>query len=336
VINSFSSIGVIGGGAWGTALAQIYAQAGRNTLIWAREIEVVESINSAHENKPFLSGHLLSKSLKATDNLKKIAQQDILLLVSPAQFLRASLESLQDFIRPDQPIVICAKGIEISSGELLSDIAEKMLPRALIAVLTGPTFAAEIVRGLPAAVTIAARSKEQGKILQDALGLPSFRPYATTDMAGTQLGGALKNVIAIACGIAQGRGLGDSARAALMTRGLAEIARLAECMGGRRETLLGLCGIGDLTLTCSSMQSRNFSLGAALGAGQTLDDILGARKAVTEGVYTARAAAALAEKYKVDMPICQAIAAIVDEKISIDQAMDNIMHRPFNAEIGDE
>ncbi len=332
----FSSIGVIGGGAWGTALAQVYAAAGRDTVIWAREAEVIESINTAHENIPFLPGVKLSPALKATADMADIITKDIILLVSPAQFVRATLEGIKDQIKPGQPIVICAKGIEIASGELLSAIAQSICPQALIAVLTGPTFAAEIVRGLPAAVTLAAENKKDAVALQNALGLPTFRPYATTDMPGTQLGGAIKNVIAIACGITAGLKLGESARSALMTRGLAETARLAEAMGGRRETLLGLCGIGDLTLTCSSMQSRNFSLGAALGEGKTMGEILGARTAVTEGVYTARAAAALAEKFKIDMPVCQTMALIVDEKISIPEAMNMILNRPFNAEAGDE
>ncbi|MCB1532929.1 MAG: NAD(P)-dependent glycerol-3-phosphate dehydrogenase [Alphaproteobacteria bacterium] len=327
------TIGVIGGGAWGTALAQVLTAGGRDVLLQAREAEVVESINTKHENTVFLPGITLHKNLKATELLSEVAQRDILLMVTPSQFLRATLDEMKNDIREDQPVVICSKGIELTTGLLLSQVAEQTVPQATIAILTGPTFASEVARGLPTAVTIAAKTKEIARSLQAELGVKNFRPYVTSDIIGTQLGGAIKNVIAIACGIVHGKKLGDSARAALLTRGVAEIARLGVSMGADKETLLGMCGIGDLMLTCSSMQSRNFSLGNALGEGKTLDEILGPRKAVTEGVFTAESTLALAKNYAVDMPITEAVNKCLNEGVSIDDAIEEMLNRPFRYEM---
>jgi glycerol-3-phosphate dehydrogenase (NAD(P)+) len=325
------TISIIGGGAWGTALAQVYASAGRETLLWAREADVISSINAHHENTPFLPGISLSPTLKATNDLKQAAAHDILLLVPPAQHLRSTMTALKDHLH-NKPIVICAKGIEIETGKLLTEIAHEIGPKAKISVLTGPTFAAEIARGLPAAVTLAARDQVFLEGLQTALATPIFRPYITTDIVGAQIAGAVKNVIAIACGIAHGKGFGESARAALITRGAAEISRLALAMGARTETLQGLCGMGDLVLTCSSMQSRNFSLGAALGQGRSLADILGERTAVTEGVYTAKGAAALAGKQGVEMPITEAVNSCLNNGLSVDTAIKALLNRPLKTE----
>jgi glycerol-3-phosphate dehydrogenase (NAD(P)+) len=322
-------IGVIGGGAWGTALAQAFASAERDVLLWAREPEVVDSINTAHENQLFLQGIKLSSALKATSDLKAIAARDILLLVTPAQHLRATLKTLKPDLKPNTILVICAKGIELESGKLLSEACEEITPDNPYAILTGPTFASEIARGLPCAVTIATKNKDAAKILKTALGTKLFRPYFTDDIIGTQLGGALKNVIAIASGVVHGKGLGESARAATLTRGIAEIARLASAMGAQPETLLGLCGVGDLMLTASSMQSRNFSLGAALGEGKTMDDILKTRNAVTEGVHTAQSALALAKKHNVDMPITDAVYRCLHGELSVDDAIKDMLSRPF-------
>ncbi|MFP4313973.1 MAG: NAD(P)H-dependent glycerol-3-phosphate dehydrogenase [Alphaproteobacteria bacterium] len=330
---SGQSIGVIGGGAWGTALAQVLASHGRNTLIWAREGEVVEAINTKHENTVFLPGIPLDPSLKASGDLQEVAGCDILLLVTPAQYVRSTIDSIKDKLVEGKPLVICSKGIELESGLLMSQVAEQVCPDAVIAVLTGPTFASEIAKGLPGAATIAAKDKDVAQELQDVIGVPGFRPYTTTDIIGTQLGGAIKNVIAIACGVVHGRKLGESARAALQTRGIAEIARLGVAMGAKRETLLGMCGIGDLTLTCSSMQSRNFSLGAALGEGKTLQEILGSRNAVTEGVHTVRSTLSLAKKHAVDMPISEAVAHLLDDGYSVDDAIEEMLNRPFGYEI---
>lgn len=326
------TIGVIGAGAWGTALAQVFANGGRDVLIWARETEVVDAINSEHENTVFLPTVALHESLKATADIEDITQRDIILLVTPAQFVRATLESLQGKLG-GKTLVICAKGIELDTGMLLSQVAQEVAPDAKIAVLTGPTFASEVARGLPAAVTIATEDKDFALELQEVLGVKNFRPYITTDVLGTQLGGAIKNVIAIACGVVMGRELGESARAALLTRGVAEIARLGIAIGAKKDTLLGMCGIGDLMLTCSSMQSRNYSLGMALGEGKTLEEILGPRKEVTEGVFTAKSALALAKNNAVDMPITEAVNKCLNEGMPIEEAIEEMLNRPFKYEM---
>ena len=327
------TIGVIGAGAWGTALAQVLASNGKDVTIWAREADVVKAIHDKKENPAFLPGIPLSKNLKATESLTTVARNDVLLMVTPAQFVRATMESLKGQLPEGKPVVICAKGIELDSGLLLSQVAEQVAPGSTIAILSGPTFADEIARGLPAAVTVATKDKKVGQTLQAALGVPRFRPYITDDIIGAQLGGAIKNVIAIACGIVYGRKMGESARAALLTRGVAEIARLGVAIGAQKETLLGMCGIGDLMLTCSSMKSRNFSLGAALGEGKTLEEVLGARSAVTEGVYTAKATLALAKKNAVDMPISEAVNKCLNEGVSIDEAIEEMLNRPFKYEM---
>lgn len=326
------TIGVIGAGAWGTALAQAFATNGKDTMIWAREAETADAINAEHENTFFLSGIALDERLKATNDLNEIVAQDILLLVSPAQHLRATLEKIKGTVRDDQPIIICSKGIEIETGMLLSNVAEEVVPNATIAVLTGPTFAVEIAAGLPGAYTIATADKNTGRALQEALGVKHFRPYITQDLIGAQLSGAIKNVIAIACGIITGHKMGESARAALLTRGVAEISRLGVAMGAQKDTILGMCGIGDLVLTCSSPKSRNFSLGTALGEGKTLEEIMGSRTSVTEGVHTAQAVLSLAKKYDVDMPISEAVNACLHEGVDIDQAIGNMLDRPFSYE----
>lgn len=323
------TIGVVGAGAWGTALAQALTNGGRNVTLWAREEEVATDINTKHENTTFLPGVPLHHDLIATTLIEDIIDNDILLLVTPAQFLRASLETLKYHLRKGQPIVICSKGIELGTGLLLSQVAKEVLGEQPVAILTGPTFASEIARGLPSAVTIACTDRETAKMLQENIGVPGFRPYITDDIIGTQLGGAIKNVIAIACGIITGKKLGDSARAALITRGLAEIARLGTALDAQKETLLGMCGVGDLMLTCSSMQSRNFSLGVALGKGKTLKEILGDRISVTEGVHTAKSALELAKKNAVEMPIVEAVNDCLSNDLSIDEAIEDMLKRPF-------
>ncbi|GJL86168.1 MAG: glycerol-3-phosphate dehydrogenase [NAD(P)+] [Micavibrio sp.] len=327
------SIGVIGAGAWGTALAQVLSKNGRDVTIWAREPETVSAINDKHENPVFLPDIPLSETLKATDSLSEVSKNDILLIVTPAQHVRTTLKNIKGDIADGKPVVICSKGIELDSGLLLSQVAEDVVPNATTAIMTGPTFAHEVAKGLPAAVTIATADKDVARELQEALGVKHFRPYITDDVIGTQLGGAIKNVIAIACGIVYGLKLGENARAALLTRGVAEIARLGVAMDAKKETLLGMCGIGDLMLTCSSMQSRNFSLGAALGEGKTLEEILGPRKEVTEGVHTAKATLALAKKHAVDMPITEGVNRCLNEGVSIEEAIEEMLNRPFGYEM---
>lgn len=321
-----TTIGIIGGGAWGTALAQAQSAAGRDVILWARESEVVADINAHHENKTYLSGVPLNKNIRATGDYGEVMEPDILLLVVPAQHLRATLKSMADL--EGKQLVLCAKGIEIETGELLTEIVHN-LTGLEASVLTGPTFASEIARGLPCAVTIASSTLDEARDLSTALGSKIFRPYASDDRVGAELGGAVKNVLAIACGIVAGKQYGDSARAALLTRGMAEMTRLAIKMGGKRETLMGMCGLGDLVLTANSMQSRNFSLGYALGEGKTLAEILGSRNSVTEGVHTARAIAGLTKKLGLDLPIIQGVDAMLHAGLSADAVIQDILSRPF-------
>lgn len=331
--SQFHRIGVIGGGAWGTALALAALRAGREVRLWAREPAVVAAVNEARENRDYLPGVPLPEALVATSDLGDLADRDAILLVTPAQHLRAACAALTPHLRSGAPVVICAKGIELDRFALMSEAAADGLPAgAPLAVLSGPTFAAEVARGLPTAVTLACADAELGAALVAALGSRTFRPYSSDDVIGSQVGGAVKNVLAIACGVVEGRRLGDNARAALITRGLAEITRLALALGGRAETLMGLSGLGDLTLTCSSLQSRNMSLGAALGQGRTLAEILAERRSVAEGVYTAAAVVGLAGRLGVDMPICAAVDAILNRGAGLDEAIDGLLARPFRGE----
>jgi glycerol-3-phosphate dehydrogenase (NAD(P)+) len=331
LMSPFASVAVIGAGAWGTALAQVAAAAGRDTTIWAREAEAVASINDTKENSLFLPGIPLNPRLRATGDLGEAAQADLVLAAPPAQHMRATLRALRPH-RRDGPVVLCAKGVERGTLALMTDVIAEELPEAQPAVLSGPGFAKDVARGLPTATTIACLDSDLAARIVAAIGLPTFRPYVVDDLVGAEIGGAVKNVIAIACGMAEGRKLGDGARAALITRGFAELTRLGVAMGGRAETLAGLCGLGDLVLTCASLTSRNTSLGAALGEGRALKDILAERRSVAEGVESAPAVMALAAKHGVEMPICAAVDAIVADRISIDEAIAALLSRPFRAE----
>ncbi|NCC22827.1 MAG: NAD(P)-dependent glycerol-3-phosphate dehydrogenase [Alphaproteobacteria bacterium] len=322
-------VGVIGAGAWGTALAQSLSNAGREVVLWAREPDVAAAINTTHENPAFLPGVPLNENIVATESLTRAADCDALLIVTPAQFVRNTLESLKGDITSGIPVVICAKGIELKTGNLMTQVAAEIVPNALVAILTGPTFAREIAMGLPAAVTLATKDRDIAHELVEGLSSKTFRPYVTDDVLGAQIGGAIKNVIAIASGVVVGKKLGESAKAALVTRGLAEMGRLASTMGAKKETLMGMCGMGDLMLTCSSMQSRNFSLGVALGEGRSLQEILLERgKAVTEGVHTAGALMTMARKNAVDMPIAKGVHRLVSENVPVDDVIDEILERP--------
>lgn len=327
------TIGIIGGGAWGTALAQSFGQAGKNCILWALEPEVVTSINTGRENKVFLPGVKLSDRILATKDLADAAKADAVMIVTPAQHMRKTLIPLKNIIPSQTPIIICAKGIEIETGLLLSQVSYDILPQNPVLILTGPTFAAEIGRGLPCAVTLACKDKALAEKVAQDLSNRALRMYASDDIVGAQVGGAVKNVIAIACGVVEGKRLGDSARAALITRGLAEIARLTRALGGKRETLMGMCGIGDLMLTCSSMQSRNFSLGAALGEGKTLQEILAGRVSVTEGVHTAKALVAMAKNNAVEMPIADAVHRCLSEGADINDMIEKLLERPLRNEV---
>jgi glycerol-3-phosphate dehydrogenase (NAD(P)+) len=326
-------IGIIGGGAWGSALALTARRAGRDAVLWAREPEVAAAINRNHANPLFLPGVALDPAIGATTELAQAVRgADALLLVAPAQHLRALAAALAPLLPAELPVVICAKGIEEGSGALMSEVVAATLPQAPLAVLSGPTFASEVAAGLPTAVTLACADAVLGRHLIAALGTRSFRPYLAGDVVGAEIGGAVKNVLAIACGIVMGRKLGDNARAALITRGLAEMVRLALAKGGKRETLMGLSGLGDLVLTCTSLTSRNHSLGVALGEGRTLAEILAGRRSVAEGVSSAAAAAALARRLGIDMPITAAVDAILHHGAAIDAAIEGLLTRPFRSE----
>ncbi len=326
------SVGVVGGGAWGTALAQTLRLAGRDVSLWAREPETVAEINDRHVNSAFLPGVALDHGVRATTSLAEIAAQDAVLMVAPAQHVRAMATELQGLMRPGQPLVNCAKGIERSTGKLLSDVLGAMLPDTRRAVLSGPSFATDVARGLPAALTIASPDETLGQLLAERLGYRHFRLYWTDDATGVELGGSVKNVLAIAAGIVEGKGLGSSAHAALVARGFSELRRFGVAMGARPETLMGLSGLGDLVLTCGSPQSRNMSLGRALGQGEKLEDVLGNRRAVTEGVYTAQAVVSLARGKGIEMPIAEAVAGIVEGRVTASDAIAGLLARPFKAE----
>ena len=324
--------GVIGGGAWGTALAQVCARAGLETTLWARETEVVASVNAAHENSLFLPGVALDAGIRATGDLADLAASDLVLAVTPAQHLRATLTAFAPHVRDGLPILLCAKGVEQGSLKLMTEVLAETIPQAAPAVLSGPSFAGEVARGLPTAVTLACPDEGRAQALAEAIATLTFRPYFATDMIGAEAGGAVKNVLAIACGIVEGRGLGRSAHAAVITRGFAELTRLAVALGGEAETVAGLCGLGDLVLTCSSPQSRNMSVGLALGAGQSLEAALAGKLSVAEGVASAPAVRALAEKLGVDTPICAAVAAVLAGEISVDDAIRGLLSRPLREE----
>ncbi len=325
-------VGVLGAGAWGTALAQVAASAGRAVTIWAYEAEVVSSINQNRLNGLYLPGVELNQAIAATSALDALAACDVVLAVAPAQHLRATLRKLAPALNPKTPIVLCAKGIEQSTLSLTSDVLAAEAPRAIGAVLSGPGFAGDVARGKPTATTIACADPALGQRLVKTLGIATFRPYLSDDLVGAQIGGAVKNVIALACGIAEGRSLGEGARAALITRGFAEMTRLGLALGAKAETLNGLCGLGDLVLTCVSRTSRNFSFGAELGEGKSPAEILASRRSVAEGVATAPALVALAAKHDVEMPISAAVDAVLSGRASVDEAIVALLSRPFRPE----
>ncbi len=324
--------GVIGGGAWGTALAQVCARAGLAVTLQARELDVVEAINTRNENPVFLPGVALDPVIAATTDLADLAPCDFVLAVPPAQHLRSTLEALAPHVRASLPVLLCSKGVEQGTLNLMTEVLAQTMPEAAAAVLSGPSFAGEVARGLPTAVTLACPDEMLGRELAEAIATPTFRPYLAADMIGAEAGGAIKNVLAIACGIVEGRQLGRSAHAALITRGFAEMTRVAEALGGQAETVAGLCGLGDLVLTCSSPQSRNMSVGLALGGGQTLDQALAGKLTVAEGVASAPAVRALARKLGVETPICEAVAAILAGEVGVDEAILGLLSRPIKAE----
>ncbi|MEZ5839161.1 MAG: NAD(P)H-dependent glycerol-3-phosphate dehydrogenase [Hyphomicrobiales bacterium] len=331
-MGGFNKIAVIGGGSWGTALATVAARAGRDTVLWARRDDVVRAINERHENERALPGIALDEGVRATADIGVVAEADAILLVTPAQTTREVTEGLAALVRPGTPVVLCAKGIERETGKLLSEIIAETLPMAVPAVLSGPSFATDVARNLPTAVTVAAGDLTLARALSVALSHAMFRPYASSDIVGVQVGGALKNVLAIGCGIVAGRGLGASAQAALTARGFTELSRLAQTYGVHAETLTGLSCLGDLVLTCSTPQSRNFSFGIALGRGASVAELLAEGRALAEGAKTASVAVRIAKERSIEIPISMAVEAVIEGRITVDEAVAGLMSRPLKSE----
>jgi glycerol-3-phosphate dehydrogenase (NAD(P)+) len=321
-----NSVAVIGAGAWGTALAGVAARAGRGVTLYARSAASVARMKATHENLR-LPGIRLEAGIDITGDIARAARADVVLIATPAQSLRDAAGALAQYLKPSTPVVATAKGIERGTHKFMTEVIAEAAPNAVPAILSGPSFADDVARGLPTAVTLAAKDEALAAALVRALGSSTFRPYHTTDIRGVEIGGAAKNVLAIAAGIAVGRGLGASAQAALTTRGFSELARLGRACGARAETLVGLSGLGDLILTCSSPQSRNFALGIALGRGEAPP----AGK-LAEGQFTAPVLVELAASQAVDMPVSNAVAAILAGKITIDAAIEGLLTRPFKAE----
>ncbi len=329
---AFKTAGVVGAGAWGTALAQLCARAGLGVTLWTRQPALAAALAETGRNDLYLPGVDLAPAIRATADLAELGSADLILATTPAQHMRGVLAALAPHLRPGAPVILCAKGVEQGSLKLMTEVLAETLPAARAAILSGPSFAAEVARGLPTAVTLACADLALGEALARALAAPTFRPYLSDDLIGAEAGGAVKNVLAIACGVVEGRGLGRSAHAALMTRGFAEMTRLGVALGGRAETLAGLCGLGDLVLTCSSPQSRNMSVGLALGRGETLGTALAGKRSVAEGLASAPAVRALAQRLDVEAPICEAAAKIIAGEIGVEQAIEDLLSRPLKSE----
>lgn len=324
------TIGVIGAGAWGTALAQMLASDGRNVTLWAYEPEVVEAINTDRRNPLYLPSATLALTIRATGDLGEFAAIDTVLVVTPAQVMGRVLSGLAT---PPRDLVLCSKGIEAGTGRMMNDVAREAAPGSAIAVLSGPTFAHEVAAGLPTAVTLACSGgAAQWERLAPAIARPTFRPYYSDDVTGAEIGGAVKNVLAIACGVVEGLALGQNARAALISRGYVEMLRFGEALGAQTETLAGLCGLGDLVLTCSSTSSRNFALGKALGEGASAADLMADRRTVAEGAFTAPVLAQLATSRGITMPIVSAVDAILAGE-SARAVVADLLSRPLRAEL---
>jgi glycerol-3-phosphate dehydrogenase (NAD(P)+) len=330
-IAPYHRIGVIGAGAWGTALALIAARAGREVVLWARETEVVDTIKAHGVNTRFLPGVRLPASISATGSLAEAAKAEAILVVAPAQHLRATLTDLASCAPADIPLVICAKGIERKSGKLVTEVLAEAAPGFAPAVLSGPSFAHDSAMGLPTAVTIAARA-DIARRLQISLNHAAFRPYASDDIAGVALGGAAKNVYAIACGIVDGLHLGESARAALLARSFAELRRFGEKLGAKPDTLMGLSGLGDLVLTATSGQSRNYNFGLQLGKGRHAADLSAPDEPLAEGAFTASALVLRARDERIELPVAETVARVIDGSLPLDAAVAKLMSRPLKPE----
>ncbi|WDF73308.1 NAD(P)H-dependent glycerol-3-phosphate dehydrogenase [Novosphingobium sp. KACC 22771] len=332
-----SAVGIIGAGAWGTALAQMVASDGTPAILWAREAALVEEINTRRTNATYLPGATIAKPVRATCDMGELADLSTILVVCPAQFMGGVLAGLPDGAHDVQrDLVLCSKGIEAGTGRLMADVAAAIQPSAQIAVMSGPTFAREVAMGLPTAITLAcAGGEEQWRRLSPVIARAAFRPYYSPDVVGAEIGGAVKNVLAIACGVVEGLGLGENARAALIARGYAEMLRFGVARGARAETLSGLCGLGDLILTCASTASRNYSLGKALGQGQSASEALSGKSSVAEGAHTAPVLADLARRAGIAMPIVDAVCRLLTGKAPAGAVVSDLLARPLKAELAD-
>jgi glycerol-3-phosphate dehydrogenase (NAD(P)+) len=327
---AFDRIAVLGAGAWGTALANTLARAGRAVTLWTRDRAAADAIAWTRES-PRLPDIRLEDRVTVTADLAAASAADAVLLAVPAQALRSVAAGLNAFVQRPMPVVACAKGIERGTRRFMTEVIAQTIPPALPAILSGPSFAVDVAQGLPTAVTLAAPDESVAAALATALGSPTFRPYRSTDVRGVEIGGAAKNVLAIAAGIVVGRKLGASAAAALTTRGFAELARFGQAFGARTESLTGLSGLGDLILTCSTVQSRNFSLGIALGEGSA-PELPGKGAKLAEGAFTASVLVELAQERAVDMPIARAVAAVIERRLTVDGAIESLLTRPLRAE----
>jgi glycerol-3-phosphate dehydrogenase (NAD(P)+) len=323
-----SVVGVLGAGAWGTALAQAAATRGSAVRLWARRREVADAIESARENRAYLPGVALSPLIRATDELAAAAEADLILVVTPAQAMRATLERLP---ATGRPLVLCSKGIEAGTLKLMSEVASELHPASPVAVLSGPTFAHEVAAGLPTAATLACLDVGARDLVAARIGAPALRLYGSDDVVGAEIGGAVKNVLAIACGVVEGAGLGQNARAALIARGHAEMTRFGLARGAKAATLAGLSGLGDLVLTCSSPSSRNFSLGVGLGRGRAAAELLADRRTVAEGASTAPVLAEAARHAGVEMPVTAAVVRLLEGADRAEVVAD-LLARPMRGE----
>lgn len=324
------TIGIAGAGAWGTALANAAAIAGNEVVLWMRSPDHAAALTQTRTNERFLPGVSLHERIRPTADLAELASARAVLLVTPAQTTREMSAALAAVLPAGTPLVLCAKGIERTTGGFLCDVVEEVRPGSPVAVLSGPSFADDVARGLPTAVTLACRDAALAEKLATALSGPTLRVYHRGDVRGVEIGGAAKNVLAIACGAVAGKGLGESAKAALIARGFAELLRFARAYGGQAETLMGLSGLGDLVLTCSSAHSRNFAFGQRLGQGMSVAEAAGGK--LVEGAATASALVALARAKNVDMPIAEAVDQILNGAWTLDEAVDALMNRPIKSE----
>lgn len=328
-----NKVGVIGTGIWGTALALTASRAGNDVLCWARRQEIVDSINHSHVNRTYLPDIPLPDTIKATNNIKDIFDfAKIILLTVSAQYTRETLKLIKPYVQKDTVIVICAKGIEADSGKMLSQVAKEEIPDTTIAILSGPGFAIDVAERRIASVTIACEKEEIASKITDMLGTQFFRPYYTTDIISPQIGGSVKNVIAIASGIVEGAHFGDGARATLITRGFHEMSKLAKALGGELTTITGMCGLGDLVMTASCSQSRNFSFGYEIGVNGEAESVIKANTRTVEGLHTTRAVVKIAKELGIEMPICEMVNRLLFEGISLNDAMIKLLSRPYKEE----